>query len=259
MNKAKVLDFDIIKEGTRQMVRSVSASKDVPEPTTQRKSKLSIAKERRKRKILMRRAAVGAVALLLLFLIISGIVRLVRGGKDNGTMAAPTKETTASTETATETKTSDRYVFAIENKDSITFVNLQHMTDAWAREGGFEKRYSLTDAERYEVASVVMAEAGGECYAGKIAVAQCILQAAEDDGISVVDVLVEYAYTSKRPEPSQECLDAVGDVFDLGFVATTRPIKYFYNPALVDSPFHESQIYIMTIGGHKFYAEKKEE
>ena len=63
-----------------------------------------------------------------------------------------------------------------------TPVNWQALTAAWAAEAGFEKRYDLTDAERWEIASAITAETEGEPFAGKVAVAQCILQACEDDG-----------------------------------------------------------------------------
>lgn len=46
-------------------------------------------------------------------------------------------------------------------------VNMQAMTDAWAAEAGFEKRYIITDEERYELASAITAEAIGEPFAGK--------------------------------------------------------------------------------------------
>ena len=117
------------------------------------------------------------------------------------------------------------------------------------------KRYAITDEERWELASVVTAEAAGEPYLGKVAVAQCILQACEDSGLRPYDVLIEYKYSSHRPEPTEEALGAVEAVFDLGVVATEEPIKYFYAPALVVSDWHESQIFIMTIGGHRFFEE----
>lgn len=122
---------------------------------------------------------------------------------------------------------------------------------------GLEKRYELTAAERREVASVVTAEAGGEPYAGKIAVAQCILQACEDDGIRPTEAVVKYKYAKSRPEPTEEALEAVEAVFDLGQVATDEPIKYFYAPALCQSEWHESQVYVVTINGHKFFKEAK--
>lgn len=134
-------------------------------------------------------------------------------------------------------------------------VNWQAITTAWASEAGIEKRYDLTDAERWEIASVITAEAGSEPYAGMVAVAQCILQACEDDNLRPSEVFTIYQYSSARPEPSEEALEAVQAVFDFGQVATADPIKYFYAPAYCESAWHESQIYVMTINGHRFFME----
>ena len=134
-------------------------------------------------------------------------------------------------------------------------IDWESLTNAWAAEAGFEKRYSLTDSERWEIASVITAEAVGEPLAGKVAVAQCILQQCEDDGIRPDEALEKYKYSGRRPDPCEEALDAVQAVFDFGHVATTEPIKYFYAPALVNSEWHESQDYVMTINGHKFFKE----
>lgn len=134
-------------------------------------------------------------------------------------------------------------------------VDMQSLTDAWAAEAGETKRYNLTDAERWEVASVVTVEAEGEPFAGKVAVAQCILQACEDDGVRPFEALAEYNYAEQRPEPSKEALEAVQTVFDFGLTATSEPIKYFYAPALIQSHWHESQVYVMTINGHRFFKE----
>lgn len=116
-------------------------------------------------------------------------------------------------------------------------------------------RYDLTDEERRAVASAVTAEAEGEPFAGKVAVAQCILQACEDDEIGPLEVLAKYSYAKSRPEPSMEALDAVSHVFDFGYRATYEPIKYFYAPELTTSSWHESQVYVMTINGHRFFKE----
>lgn len=136
-------------------------------------------------------------------------------------------------------------------------INVQHMTDAWATEAGYEKRYELTDAERLEIAQVVTAEAEGEPFAGKVAVAQCILQTCEDEALSPSEALVRYSYSKRRPRPTEEALEAVEDVFDFGHVATSEPIKYFYAPALCESNWHESQVYVLTINGHKFFKERR--
>ena len=140
--------------------------------------------------------------------------------------------------------------------DDGTPVNMQAMTTAWASEAGYDKRYDITDAERWELASAITAEAAGEPFAGKVAVAQCMLQACEDDGIRPGEALKKYGYSKSRPEPCDEALKAVQAVFDHGDRATTEPIKYYYAPALVYSDWHETQSYVVTINNHRFFKEK---
>lgn len=147
------------------------------------------------------------------------------------------------------------YTVAREDYADGTPISWQHVTNAWAMESGNEKRYELTDAERLLVAQVVEAEAKGEPYAGKVAVAQCILQSCEDDSVRPDVAVRKYGYSKERPNASQESLDAVQAVFDFGEVATTEPIKYFYAPKVAKSKWHESQIYVLTINGHKFFKE----
>lgn len=154
----------------------------------------------------------------------------------------------------TQDKPPAEYIF--RNGDGEP-VDLQDMADAWAAEAGYVKRYDITDAERWEIASAVTAEAEGEPFAGKVAVAQCILQACEDDGIRPFEALTKYGYSKKRPKPSKEALEAVQAVFDHGDKVTSEPIKYFYSPALSRSSFHESQVHVLTINNHKFFEEAK--
>jgi len=116
-------------------------------------------------------------------------------------------------------------------------------------------RYELTDAERELIASVVMAEAGGEPFAGQVAVAQCILNASEKDGIRPDEAVARYKYATSRPEPTGSVMDAVAAVFDKGWYVTTEPILYFYAPARVASDWHESQQFVININGHRFFAE----
>lgn len=168
----------------------------------------------------------------------------------------PATTEAAAIETVTAAPTPPTYYF---NGGDGTPVLWKEMTDAWAREAGFEKRYELTDAERWEIASVITAEAVGEPYAGKVAVAQCVLQMCEDEGIRPAEVFARYGYSKRRPEPSWESLEAVQAVFDFGQVATSEPIKYFYAPALVSGEWHETQVYVLTINGHKFFKEATDE
>lgn len=90
------------------------------------------------------------------------------------------------------------------------------------------KRYELTAEERAEIESVVMAECGGEPRDGIIAVAQCILNAAEREGVRPTEAIKRYGYTPIRKTPSKAVIAAVSAVFDSGETVTDEPILYFY-------------------------------
>lgn len=117
-------------------------------------------------------------------------------------------------------------------------------------------RFYLSASERDTVERVVMAESGGESFEGQMLVAQCILNAAEKEGVQPSEAVVLYSYTKSRPDPTQRVKDAVAAVFDRGETVVDEPILYFYNPALVTSDFHESQIFVIEEGGHRFFAER---
>ena len=117
-------------------------------------------------------------------------------------------------------------------------------------------RYALTDHERDVVERVVMAEAGGESFEGPMLVAQCILNAAEKTGTAPSEAVVTYKDAKARPNPTQSVRDAVAAVFDAGETATDEPVMFFYNPARATSKWHESQIFVIEVGGHRFFMEK---
>lgn len=117
-------------------------------------------------------------------------------------------------------------------------------------------RYELTTEERELLESVVTAEAVGEPFAGQVAVAQCILNACEKDGIRPLEALAKYKYAKSRPEPEGTVPEAVAAVFDDGWYVTTEPILYFYAPDRVASSWHESQNFVIEINGHRFFTEK---
>lgn len=218
--------------------------------SVKRKQKIKIILHRIKKyyKLADKERLLCALAALIavICLICAGISSLA--GNDNEVEEmAPSENTEAQFELV-------EYIF----KDGDGYpVNVQKLTATWAKESGMEKRYDITDEERWEIASVVMAEAGGEPFAGMVAVAQCILNGCEDEMLRPSDLLKEYQYTSKRPEPSEEALKAVQAVFDFGQVVTDEPIKYFYAPAVVESAWHETQDYVLTINGHRFFKEAK--
>ena len=115
-------------------------------------------------------------------------------------------------------------------------------------------RYALTDSERDILERVVMAEAGGEGYDGQRLVAQCILNTAEAMDLRPdAVVLAPNQYASPAAEASQEVKDAVSAVFDDGDMVTDEPIRWFYAPRYVYSAWHESKVFVLEHGGHRFF------
>lgn len=118
-------------------------------------------------------------------------------------------------------------------------------------------RYNLSESERKLIEQVVMAEAGGESYEGQILVSQCILNACELNNIRPPQAIKQYAYAKSRPTPSDSVRQAVETVFDRGEKVTEEPIVYFYAPGVVRSEFHESQIFAVEEGGHRFFKKRE--
>lgn len=187
----------------------------------------------------------GRVATYALALLIG-----VSAGQAIGDALIKPEPTPAAVETAPQ-----EYIF--RDVDGCP-VDVQDLSSTWADATGLTKRYPITDAERWEIASVLTAEAIGEPFAGKVAVAQCILQYCEDHDMRPLEAIVAAGYAKSRPEPTAEALEAVQAVFDFGQVASLEPIKYFYAPARCESTWHETQDYVMTIEGHRFFKEVQE-
>ena len=118
----------------------------------------------------------------------------------------------------------------------------------------------LTEDDRWFIECVVAGECAYEPYEGKLAVAQCYFDAMIKGGLTAREVKEVYQYAGWNPDLDKqdrkmyiEVMDAVHDIFDMGQFVTEKPILFFYAPSLCDSPWHESQNYAMTIGGHKFF------
>ncbi len=117
------------------------------------------------------------------------------------------------------------------------------------------KRYELTDEEFYLVCGIVMAEAGGESYEGKMAVAQVILNNCERSNCRPAEIA--WMFAKPRPTWTDEVWLAVTAVFNEGQTITDEKILWFYAPDLCQSAWHESQRFVLAVGGHKFFAEKE--
>lgn len=119
----------------------------------------------------------------------------------------------------------------------------------------FKPFYELSEHERWIVECMVMGEAEGESYTGKLLVALCILNASLKDNIPPSEVRIAYKYSGWNENPNDDVKNAVSEVFDYGYKVTEEPILYFYAPKWCTSAWHETQRHVITEGGHKFFAQ----
>ena len=176
----------------------------------------------------------GAVALVAIVLVTVAITLAVSGARDAQELAN----------------------FELEQTDSqLAQTTATGKNEATETTQGPAAFFALTPEQRTLIEQVVSAESRGEPYDGQVAVTQCILNACLKDGITPEQAIKKYKYTSARVEPTRSVREAVAAVFDRGEGITDEPIIYFYNPAIVESEFHESQTFVMKIANHKFFKE----
>lgn len=195
------------------------------------------AYKRRRRRIkpyIINRCIFAAIALAVIILVIMAITLAVSGAREAKKPAISTPGQTAGQLTQTPG------------------TGKNEATETPQTPAAF---FALTPEQRTLIEQVVSAESRGEPYDGQRAVAQCILNACQKDGIRPEQALKKYKYTTARAEPTESVRRAVAAVFDRGDFVTEEPILYFYNPKLTTSDFHERQIFVVEIENHKFFKE----
>lgn len=120
---------------------------------------------------------------------------------------------------------------------------------------------TISAQEQETICYIVAGECGYESFEGKMAVAQCIYNAMKQDGLTASQVRDVYQYAgwktnlaSESPENWAEVEYAVKLVFDYGEKVTEENILWFYAPQYSNGAFHNTQRFVMEIGGHLFYA-----
>lgn len=121
-----------------------------------------------------------------------------------------------------------------------------------------EPVFYLSEKERRIAECIVMGESGAEPYKGQILVAQCLLNACLKDDMQPSEVRKAYKYSGWNSNPTESVKMAVSEVFDNGYKVTNEPILYFYAPDLCDSKWHETQRFVIEVGGHRFFAKKSD-
>lgn len=114
---------------------------------------------------------------------------------------------------------------------------------------------TLCDADRELLERLCMGEFGTGGFIGASLIAQAVKNAICFDGYTSVQAVIDNCrYTGRTDlEPNDECKQAVKYIFDDNHDAVQHRIMYMYNPALVQSAFHESQNYILTYQGVRFF------
>ena len=140
------------------------------------------------------------------------------------------------------------------------------MLNELSQEENDEPCYPISDEDRWVIECIVAGESKYEPLLGKMAVAQCILNAMKQDELTASEVRNVYQYSgwdsnleSKDPEEWAEVCHAVWCVFDNGEVVTQENILWFYNPNRAQGKFHNTQEFVLEIGNHRFYAPWEEE
>ena len=120
-----------------------------------------------------------------------------------------------------------------------------------------EPFFYISEDERYTIACIIAGEAYNSDMDLKTAVAQTIYIAMKIEGCRLNGVISRYdGYRDKsviEDHVWQECQEAISQIFDRGEMAVDEPIEFFYAPQYCDSAWHESLIYVTTIGGCRFF------
>ena len=120
--------------------------------------------------------------------------------------------------------------------------------------------YALSAQEWEEIFLCVMSEAGGEPYAGQQAIANCILNKCRMTGKRPSEVIRSDQYATWATGYTESVKSAVLSVFEDGCRPVGDYATIFYAPQRMPehrSAYHDSQIYVCTIGGHKFFVERR--
>lgn len=113
----------------------------------------------------------------------------------------------------------------------------------------------LSDEDRDLLERLCMGEFGSGGFVGASLIAQAVKDAMCFDGYtSVADVIKYCRYDGDTNRgTNDDCRKAVRYVFDDDGDAVQHRIMYMYNPYLVQSAFHESENYILSYQGVRFF------
>ena len=113
----------------------------------------------------------------------------------------------------------------------------------------------LTDDDRELLECLCYGEFGSGGFIGAAMIAQCVKDAMCFDGYSSVADVIKYCRYdgSTTSGTSDECIQAVRYIFDDDGSAVQHRMLYMYNPYMVKSSFHESQEFVLSYQGVRFF------
>ena len=116
-------------------------------------------------------------------------------------------------------------------------------------------KINLTDEDRSLLENLCYGEFGTGGFIGASLIAQCVKDAMCFDGYtSVAEVIRECRYDGSTDiGTNDECRQAVRYIFDENHDAVQHRMLYMYNPYMVQSSFHESQNFILSYAGVRFF------
>lgn len=116
-------------------------------------------------------------------------------------------------------------------------------------------RIKLTDDDRDLLERLCYGEFGSGGFIGAAMIAQCVRDAMAFDGYDTVEDVIKYCRYdgSTTSGTSDDCVMAVRYIFDDGGSAVQHRMLYMYNPYMVQSAFHESQNFILSYDGVRFF------
>ena len=166
-------------------------------------------------------------------------------GETDGTTVAPTENIPFATAIVPDTPADYTaqwdlgYLVAIDNPDT----------------GYACAKIDLTPADKDLLERLCMGEFGSGGFIGASLIAQAVKDAMCFDGYkTVADVIKHCRYTGSTDIGTNDaCRQAVHYVFDENRDAVQHRIMYMYNPYMVQSAFHESQNFILSFAGVRFF------
>lgn len=175
-------------------------------------------------------------------------------------------ETVATAETEVETeKVYDIELIPVETKPTEAETAAAPVTEAMETETSPETEAytepgpagTWSDYDIQIAAHIVQGEAGNQGYFGKQLVAQCLLQGCLDNNATPEQTRQIMKYAGWSDTYDDETLNAVKSIFIDGERAIERNIKYFYAPMYCNGSWHETQIFVLEYGEHKFFEERR--